>query len=61
MRSSGDSFELTPLGERLLPSALAHPWDLHMMYNVGGPERTLDQYRALLADAGFTLLDFKLP
>lgn len=59
--------------ERLLPSALAHPWDLHMMCNVGGRERTLDQYRTLLADAGFTLtathdlpldftlLDFKLP
>lgn len=59
--------------ERLLPSALAHPWDLHMMCNVGGRERTLDQYRTLLTDAGFTLtathdlpldftlLDFKLP
>lgn len=53
--------------ERLLPSDLAHPWDLHMMVNVGGRERTLAHYRTLLTDAGLTLttthdlpLDFTL-
>lgn len=53
--------------ERLLPSDLAHPWDLHMMCNVGGRERTLPHYRSLLSEAGFTLttthplpLDFSL-
>lgn len=57
--------------ERLLPSdgapSLAVPWDLHMMTNVGGRERTLTHYRALLADANLTLtthhllpLDFSL-
>ncbi|MFS8105089.1 acetylserotonin O-methyltransferase [Lentzea alba] len=48
--------------ERLLPereggASLAIPWDVHMLCNVGGRERTESQYRALLARAGFDLLD----
>jgi hypothetical protein len=46
--------------ERLLPEtadtdSLAAPWDLHMLCNTGGRERTESHYRALLADAGFAL------
>lgn len=46
--------------ERLLPEtdgleSLAVPWDVHMLCNVGGRERTESHYRALLADAGFEL------
>jgi hypothetical protein len=57
--------------ERLLPEdaspSLAFPWDIHMLCNVGGRERTRTQYRQLLANTGFTLtattelpLDFAL-
>ena len=46
--------------ERLLPTdgsaSLATAWDLHMMCNVGGRERTADHYARLLADTGFTLV-----
>ncbi|MFD5590973.1 methyltransferase [Streptomyces griseorubiginosus] len=45
--------------ERLLPTdarlSLAVAWDLHMLCNVGGRERTEDHYRRLLDEAG---LDF---
>lgn len=47
--------------ERILPSdgspSLAAAWDLHMMCNVGGRERTADQYSRLLREAGFELVD----
>ncbi|MBO0884843.1 MAG: hypothetical protein J2P17_31830, partial [Mycobacterium sp.] len=57
--------------ERLLPEdatpSLAFAWDIHMLCNVGGRERTGTHYRQLLADTGFTLttiaelpLDFAL-
>ncbi|HEX6341004.1 methyltransferase [Umezawaea sp.] len=41
--------------ERLLPESgavdsLAVPWDVHMLCNTGGRERTASHYRALLAD-----------
>ncbi|AYC41089.1 methyltransferase [Streptomyces griseorubiginosus] len=43
--------------ERLLPTdarlSLAVAWDLHMLCNVGGRERTSDHYRRLLDEAGF--------
>ncbi|MEY9874567.1 hypothetical protein ABH931_004067 [Streptacidiphilus sp. MAP12-33] len=46
--------------ERLLPTdgspSLATAWDLHMMCNVGGRERTAPHYARLLADAGLTLV-----
>jgi hypothetical protein len=46
--------------ERLLPtdgtSSLAAAWDLHMLCNVGGRERTADHYARLLAAAGFDLV-----
>ncbi|GLI01488.1 methyltransferase [Phytohabitans aurantiacus] len=47
--------------ERLLPEAretdsLAVPWDIHMLCNTGGRERTESHYRALLAEAGFALV-----
>ncbi|KJK55583.1 hypothetical protein UK12_27770 [Saccharothrix sp. ST-888] len=46
--------------ERLLPEdgapSLAVAWDLHMLCNVGGRERTAGHYRRLLAEAGFELL-----
>jgi hypothetical protein len=47
--------------ERLLPEArdtdsLAVPWDVHMLCNTGGRERTESHYRALLANAGFELI-----
>ncbi|HTI22675.1 MAG TPA: methyltransferase [Kutzneria sp.] len=45
--------------ERLLPDSevesLAVAWDVHMLCNVGGRERTEAHYRELLADAGFEL------
>jgi hypothetical protein len=45
--------------ERLLPEddspSLAFAWDIHMMCNVGGRERTASHYRRLLTDAGFEL------
>lgn len=45
--------------ERLLPTdgtpSLAVPWDLHMLCNVGGRERTARHYQQLLRAAGFTL------
>ena len=48
--------------ERLLPEAgeadsLAIPWDVHMLCNTGGRERTRSHYRALLAEAGFELVE----
>ncbi|WP_210408054.1 methyltransferase [Allokutzneria sp. NRRL B-24872] len=47
--------------ERLLPEnpdtdSLAVPWDVHMLCNVGGRERTASQYRALLTAAGFEVV-----
>ena len=43
--------------ERLLPEddspSLAAAWDIHMMCNVGGRERTAHHYRDLLHSAGF--------
>ncbi|SEM03851.1 methyltransferase [Streptacidiphilus jiangxiensis] len=46
--------------ERVLPAdgspSLATAWDLHMMCNVGGRERTADHYARLLAAAGLTLV-----
>ncbi|MBW8486586.1 methyltransferase [Actinomadura parmotrematis] len=42
--------------ERVLPDPLAVAWDVHMMVNNdGGRERTLEEYRELLAAAGFEL------
>lgn len=43
--------------ERLLDGtdSLAVPWDIHMLCNVGGRERTEAHYRALLSEAGFEL------
>ena len=45
--------------ERLLPEdeslSLAVAWDIQMMCNVGGRERTVSQYRELLAESGFEL------
>lgn len=52
--------------ERLLPAdgtppaavaPLAVAWDLHMLCNVGGRERTAAHYRRLLAEAGFEVVD----
>ncbi|MET7900660.1 methyltransferase [Streptomyces sp. NPDC005336] len=47
------------LVERLLPEdgrpSLAPAWDVHMLCNVGGRERTAKHYARLLATAGFTL------
>ncbi|TDD70836.1 methyltransferase [Actinomadura rubrisoli] len=49
--------------ERLLPddpgrASLASLWDLNMMVNnTGGRERTQEQYRQLLQDAGYLLLE----
>ncbi|ANZ35638.1 hypothetical protein BBK82_05650 [Lentzea guizhouensis] len=47
--------------ERLLPDgpddSLAIPWDVHMLCNTGGRERTEPDYRALLAEAGFELVE----
>ncbi|WP_410093951.1 methyltransferase [Streptomyces sp. MS191] len=45
--------------ERLLPAdaapSLATAWDLHMMCNTGGRERTADHYARLLEDHGLEL------
>lgn len=45
--------------ERLIPEdrspSLAFAWDIHMLCNVGGRERTAAHYGELLADAGFEL------
>ncbi len=45
--------------ERLLPEddspSLAAAWDVHMLCNVGGRERTAGHYRRLLRESGFTL------
>ncbi|MFJ2771008.1 methyltransferase [Streptomyces sp. NPDC087300] len=45
--------------ERLLPqgkqSSLATAWDLHMLCNVGGRERTAEHYGRLLSGAGLVL------
>lgn len=47
--------------ERLLPEddspSLAVAWDVHMLCNVGGRERTVSQYRTLLAESGFELIE----
>ncbi|MEU0883875.1 methyltransferase [Lentzea sp. NPDC005914] len=48
--------------ERLLPegtdpASLAILWDVHMLCNTGGRERSESDYRALLADAGFELTE----
>ncbi|MFD8204809.1 methyltransferase [Streptomyces sp. NPDC059695] len=47
--------------ERLLPTdgspSLATAWDLHMMCNVGGRERSAEHYARLLSDAGLELVD----
>ncbi|MFD9704883.1 methyltransferase [Lentzea sp. NPDC059081] len=48
--------------ERLLPEAgdtdsLAIPWDIHMLCNTGGRERSESHYRSLLAEAGFELVE----
>ena len=52
--------------ERLLPEdrspSLAFAWDIHMLCNVGGRERTTSHYARLLADAGFALTErYPLP
>ncbi|MFD0530563.1 hypothetical protein ACFQ1I_33965 [Kitasatospora arboriphila] len=31
------------------------PWDVHMLCNVGGRERTAEHYGRLFAEAGFEL------
>jgi NAD(P)-dependent dehydrogenase (short-subunit alcohol dehydrogenase family)/ubiquinone/menaquinone biosynthesis C-methylase UbiE len=45
--------------ERLLPQddspSLAAAWDVHMLCNVGGRERTAGHYRRLLRESGFRL------
>ncbi|MCS7477907.1 methyltransferase [Umezawaea endophytica] len=48
--------------ERLLPESgdvdsLAIPWDIHMLCNTGGRERTGAHYRDLLAGAGFEVVE----
>ncbi|WP_412537904.1 methyltransferase [Longispora sp. K20-0274] len=49
--------------ERVLPAdgaaSLATAWDLHMLCNVGGRERTLAHYARLLEDTGLTLADHR--
>jgi hypothetical protein len=52
--------------ERLLPEdatpSLAIAWDIHMMCNVGGRERTGSQYRRMLHESGFELTrQYQLP
>jgi hypothetical protein len=52
--------------ERLLPEdatpSLAAAWDIHMMCNVGGRERTGSQYRRMLHESGFELSrQYRLP
>jgi hypothetical protein len=45
--------------ERLLPQddspSLAAVWDVHMLCNVGGRERTAGRYGRLLRESGFRL------
>ena len=59
-RAMPDQADLLIL-ERMLPedgsASMATAWDLHMMCNVGGRERTVDQYAGLLRDAGLELVD----
>ena len=47
--------------KRLLPQddspSLAVAWDVHMLCNVGGRERTAGHYRRLLRKAGFRLIE----
>jgi hypothetical protein len=47
--------------ERVLPAdgapSLATAWDLHMMCNVGGRERSLDHYSRLFREVGLDLVD----
>jgi hypothetical protein len=47
--------------ERLLPDSggdsLAIRWDVHMLCNTGGRERTGSHYRELLAEAGFDVVE----
>lgn len=47
--------------ERLLPDSggdsLAIRWDVHMLCNTGGRERTESHYRALLVEAGFDVVE----
>jgi len=47
--------------ERLVPeddsSSIAIAWDVHMLCNVGGRERTAAHYRDLLAEVGLSVLD----
>jgi len=47
--------------ERLLPDndfpSLSVAWDVHMLCNVGGRERTVGQYQSLLANAGLIVQD----
>jgi hypothetical protein len=47
--------------ERVLPSdgtpSLATAWDLHMMCNVGGRERTTDHFARLFREVGLELVD----
>jgi ubiquinone/menaquinone biosynthesis C-methylase UbiE len=47
--------------ERPIPAdgaaSLARSWDIHMMVNTGGRERTLAEYRDLLTATGFELRD----
>ncbi|MFI9722688.1 methyltransferase [Streptomyces sp. NPDC052396] len=53
---------LLPEGDSVLPGevpSLAVAWDLHMMCNVGGRERTAGHYQRLLAAAGFELLSVR--
>ncbi len=52
--------------ERLLPEddspSLAVAWDIHMMCNVGGRERTASHYHRLLSETGFELTaQYELP
>ena len=46
--------------ERLIPedrsASLAYAWDIHMLCNVGGRERTETEYASLLAAAGLELV-----
>ncbi|WP_030432362.1 methyltransferase [Allokutzneria albata] len=42
-----------PFPETADTDSLAVPWDVHMLCNVGGRERTASQYCALLTKAGF--------
>lgn len=58
-RAMSDTADLLVV-ERVLPTdgsaSLATAWDLHMMCNVGGRERSADHYARLFAEAGLTLV-----